>query len=282
VVTQAALIPVDFSEVEGIDQVVEHGEIFTRRWVVELILDLAGYTSDKDLASLSAVEPACGTGAFVGPIVERLSASMKAHTRSLVDAADALRAYDLLDRNVQSSRAIISQILRADGWDEDESARFAEKVVVRGDYLLRESEDLADFVLGNPPYIRLEEVPAARSGAYRRACPTMRGRADIYVGFLDAALRSLRPEGKLAFIVADRWMHNDYGAALRELVASNFSVDVTIKMHDVNAFEEQVAAYPAVSVLRRGSQQQAVVADTTKAFGPADASKLTAWVRRKS
>ena len=44
-------------------EAVEHGEIFTRRWIVELILDLAGYDADRDLASMTAVEPACGAGA---------------------------------------------------------------------------------------------------------------------------------------------------------------------------------------------------------------------------
>jgi adenine-specific DNA-methyltransferase len=42
-----------------------HGEVFTQQWVVELILDLAGYTPDRDLADLLAVEPACGGGAFL-------------------------------------------------------------------------------------------------------------------------------------------------------------------------------------------------------------------------
>ncbi len=36
----------------------QHGEVFTRRWVAEMILDLVGYTSDRDLASLRALEPA--------------------------------------------------------------------------------------------------------------------------------------------------------------------------------------------------------------------------------
>jgi adenine-specific DNA-methyltransferase len=46
---------------------VETGEVFTKRWIVDLILDLAGYTSDRDLATLTAVEPACGAGAFLVP-----------------------------------------------------------------------------------------------------------------------------------------------------------------------------------------------------------------------
>ena len=42
----------------------EYGAVFTRRWVVELILDLAGYNGERDLAALRAIEPACGSGSF--------------------------------------------------------------------------------------------------------------------------------------------------------------------------------------------------------------------------
>jgi hypothetical protein len=39
----------------------------------------------------------------------------------------------------------------------------------------------------------------------------MRGRADIYVAFYQAALLQLKPRGVCAYICADRWMLNDYG-----------------------------------------------------------------------
>ena len=63
-----------------------HGEVFTRRWVVDLILDLAGYRAVEDLGASVIVEPACGTGAFLVPIVERLAESCTRHGRSLADS----------------------------------------------------------------------------------------------------------------------------------------------------------------------------------------------------
>ena len=56
-------------------EAVEHGEVFTRRWVVDLILDLLGYTPDKDLAALRIVEPACGSGSFIGANAARIAQS---------------------------------------------------------------------------------------------------------------------------------------------------------------------------------------------------------------
>lgn len=262
------------------DSAVEHGEVFTRPWIVGLILDLVGYTPDRDLADVHAVEPACGHGAFLGPMVARLSVSLREHERSLSDAAEAIRAFDLLPSHVDAARRLVVDVLVDDDWDRDEASALADKWIHQGDYLLRGREDnTADLVVGNPPYIRLEDVPEERSAAYRKACVTMGGRADIYVGFIEVGLRALRPGGVLGFIVADRWMRNSYGKRLREFVAENYSVDVTIQMHDVDAFNEQVSAYPVVSVFRRGPQGSAIVADTSKAFGSAQAKALVEWTR---
>ena len=114
----------------------EHGEVFTRKWVVELILDLVGYTVDRDLAQLLAVEPACGTGAFLGPLAERLSASCHRHGRSIVEALGALRAYDLLERNIVEAQSLVAQILEKDEWDRQHIAEVTSYWVSVGDYLL--------------------------------------------------------------------------------------------------------------------------------------------------
>ncbi|MEU0519354.1 Eco57I restriction-modification methylase domain-containing protein [Streptosporangium sp. NPDC006007] len=265
------------------DEAVEHGEVFTRRWIVDMILDLVGYRADQDLAALRLVEPACGTGAFLGVIAQRLSDSCHKHERDITDALDAVRASDLLPRNVTSSRALVESILTAEGWGSADASRVARSWVRRADYLLEQPPGTpqVDVVVGNPPYIRLEDLPEERMNLYRALWPTMVGRADIYVGFFEAALRSLQAGGRLGFICADRWMRNQYGRELRRLVGDEFALDVCVTMHDVDAFEEQVAAYPAVTVLRRGAQESAIVGDTTSRFGGTEAQELLSWIDRR-
>ncbi|WP_277036854.1 Eco57I restriction-modification methylase domain-containing protein [Actinacidiphila oryziradicis] len=267
---------------ESLAEAVEHGEVFTRRWVVETILDLVGYTDDRDLAATHIVEPACGAGAFLGPIAERLSASCHQRGRSIHEAMNAVAAFDLLDHNVQLSRDVVVQHLRKDGWDEDEAAAISRSWVRQGDYLLQErATQGADFVVGNPPYIRLEDVPDKRMSAYRAACPSMGGRADVYIGFYEVGLRSLKQGGALGFICADRWMRNQYGSKLRALVSSGYSMDLVLTMHEVDAFHEQVSAYPAITVIRNTPQGPAIAADTTKGFGPQEADEFRGWVKAR-
>ncbi|MCI0386359.1 Eco57I restriction-modification methylase domain-containing protein [Streptomyces sp. CNQ085] len=265
---------------KSLQEAVEHGEVFTRGWVVELILDLIGYTPDKDLCDTKLIEPACGGGAFLGAIASRVSASCHAHSRPLTDATEAVRAFDLLDHNVEQSRTLITRALQDEGWGSADSERIAAAWVRQGDYLLQaDSDHCADYVVGNPPYIRLEDVPDDRMAAYRDACPTMSGRADIYIGFYETALHSLTPGGRLGFICADRWMRNQYGRALRHLVTRGFSMDLVLTMHDVDAFDEQVSAYPAITVISNHRQGPTVVADTTRAFDAARSRDFVAWCR---
>lgn len=260
-----------------------YGEVFTRRWVVDLILDLAGYTAERELLALSAVEPACGAGAFLVPMIERLADSCALHGHDLHDAGEAIQAYDLLASNVETSRRAAEQVLRAHGLPATAAQQLAKRWVTRADFILHDhDEGAADFVLGNPPYIRLEDVPLARSAAYRDVCLTMRGRSDVFVGFIERGLRLLGAGGVLGFIVADRWMRNQYGAELRAMISDAFSVESLIQMHDVDAFDHRVAAYPAVTVIRRARQGQAVIADATGTFSQRDAVRLTRWVKAGS
>lgn len=233
-----------------------YGEVFTRRWVVELILDLAGYTADRDLAGQAALEPACGSGAFLVPMVERLMESARRHGRDLARASTALAAFDLQAEHVEASRVAVQAALVAGGLDHADAASLATTWIGQRDFLLQPpAEGSFDYVLGNPPYVRLEAVSRARSEAYRRACATMGGRADVYVGFYEHGLLALREGGALAFICADRWMRNAYGARLRELVTAGWSVEVLVSMTGVDAFETEVDAYPAITLLRRRPQR---------------------------
>lgn len=253
-----------------------HGAVFTQRWVVELILDLAGYTAERDLGGMVAVEPSCGSGAFLLAMVERLVQSARAHERSLETLTEAIVAVDLLAENVTRSREAVGAALGEAGMDVCDAEEQACMWVRRGDFLLDPPPvESVDFVIGNPPYIRLEAVAQERSAAYRRACATMGGRADVYIGFYEHGLLALRDEGTLAFICADRWMRNAYGASLRAMVGSGWAVETVVSMTGVDAFEEEVDAYPAITVLSRRPQVHGpLVVEAAPGFGSREAGAV--------
>jgi adenine-specific DNA-methyltransferase len=252
-----------------------YGEVFTRPWVVDVLLDLTGYTADRDLGALRLVDPSCGSGAFLCVAVERMLASASTYGRPLNSLGDAVRAYDVQASHVAVCRTQCQDLLREAGASAEVASTLAMQWIRCVDFLLIDSEDRpADVVIGNPPYIRYDDLPDDVVTEYRHTWPTMRGRGDIYVGFIERSLRILNSGGRLGFICADRWMRNQYGTALRELVAVDYAVEHIWTMHDVDAFESEVSAYPAITVLSNRPQGTVMVADTTADFGPVAAVAL--------
>jgi adenine-specific DNA-methyltransferase len=251
------------------------GVVYTKPWVVDLILDLVGYRSDADLATMVAVEPAAGEGAFLVPMVRRLLTSLQLHERTVEDAKRALLAYELDSEASTWARELVVKELTDADIPRREAERTAAGWIVEGDYLLSStSAPRADVVVGNPPYIRYDDLPEDLLRSYKAVCRTMIGRCDVYVGFIEAGVRQLKAGGRLGFICADRWMRSAYGAELRRFIADNASVEAVIEMHDAPAFDEEVSAYPAVTVIRRGEQGPALVAsagpDSGSAAGDGD------------
>ena len=251
------------------------GVVYTKRWVVDLLLDLAGYTSDKNLVDAVAIEPAAGDGAFLGPMIERLVDSCERLGRPLTDCTKSLVAFELSTKSADQARALSREVLAQKGVKPALAKRLAAGWIKTGDYLFETTALEADFVIGNPPYIRLEDIPEETATLYRDAYPTMRGRADLYIAFYEAGLRQLKDGGVCAFICADRWMRNQYGSELRRLVTSAFAVEAVIEMHNADAFHDEVDAYPAITVIRRQPQGAAIVASAGAEAGLVQPSVLS-------
>lgn len=253
------------SEVEVLS-LAEPGVVYTKSWAVALILDLVGYDPGQNIVDSIAVEPSCGSGEFLEAMVRRLSLSCREQKRPLRDCESSILAFDSSNEAVEESRDRVERVLVDCGWDEAGSWRMARHWIRQADFLLDPELDLlalgggVDFVVGNPPYVRLEFANQLLMETYRKRYETMIGRADLYIGFYQRALEILAPGGVCAFICADRWMLNQYGSRLRKLITSGeYSVEAVIEMHQAAAFHSDVLAYPAITAIRRTEEQGKVL-----------------------
>jgi hypothetical protein len=233
----------------------ERGAIFTRREVVDFILDLVGYTQDAPLHQQRLLEPSFGGGDFLLAAIERLIAAYAQQTASLSaaveDLGDAIRGIELHRSTFDQTRARVVALLQRAGITARQSVALAGIWLADDDFLLREFDDTFTHIVGNPPYVRQELIPDVIWAAYRDRFSTIYDRADIYVPFIERSLQLLRPAGRLSFICADRWMKNRYGRPLRELVSSGFHLASYVDMVDTPAFHSDVMAYPAITVIVR-------------------------------
>ncbi len=230
------------------------GAIFTRSEVVDFILDLAGYTEDQPLHEKRLLEPSFGGGDFLLPIILRLLSAWRAarpNGTAVDDLGDAIRAVELHHDTFRSTYAAVVALLKREGLSANAATALADRWLSQGDFLLAPLEGQFDFVVGNPPYVRPELIPAPLLAEYRSRYQTMYDRADIYIPFIERSLTALSAGGNLGFICADRWMKNRYGGPLRSLVAERFHLKVYVDMVDTPAFHSDVIAYPAITIISR-------------------------------
>jgi len=239
----------------------ERGAVYTRREVVEFILDLVGYTSDKKLHQMKMLEPSFGNGDFLEVIVDRLLQSWDRDGKA--DFSELLRALSAVEVHRDSVVAVEERILAQlseYGFGVDEAAALTSSWLYQGDFLLKNLSRDFDFVVGNPPYVRQEMIPGELLTEYRRRFSTMYDRADLYVPFLEKALDLLKQGGALGFICSDRWMKNRYGGPLRDLVTRDFHLKFYVDMVGTAAFTSDVIAYPAITVIERAKSGETRVA----------------------
>lgn len=230
------------------------GAIFTRSEVVDFILDLAGYTEDQPLHKKRLLEPSFGGGDFLLPIVSRLLIAWRAAKdtgEALVDLGNAIRAVELHHETFRSTYAAVVALLKREGLSAKTATVLADLWLSQGDFLLKPLDGQFDFVVGNPPYVRQELIPAPLLAEYRSRYQSMYDRADLYIAFIERSLSVLLKGGSLGFICADRWMKNRYGGPLRSLVAEQFHLKIYIDMVDASAFHSEVIAYPAITIICR-------------------------------
>ncbi|MGH9396963.1 MAG: HsdM family class I SAM-dependent methyltransferase, partial [Terriglobia bacterium] len=135
----------------------------------------------------------------------------------------------------------------------------------------REKEQIAlpilDAIVGNPPYVRHEEVPkTSEKGAIKdqtkeyiyetveRAWPgiELSRQSDLHVYFWPSAARFLAEGGWFGFLTSSSWLDVRYGFALQRWALLNFRVVAIIESVDEPWFED-ARVKTAVTILQRTS-----------------------------
>lgn len=263
------------------------GAVFTKSGVVKAILDLSGYTDDKSLHALRALEPSFGNGDFLLVMVERLLRSWKREGHEASDAlsalGDSIRAVELHRASFSNTWEKLKLCLIDAGISDSDATELCSRWLICDDFLLTNLIDEFDFVIGNPPYVRQERIPAALLTEYRARFSTLYDRADLYVPFFERALDLLAEGGALGFICANRWLKNRYGKPLREKIARSFRLCYFLDMEGVDAFHSDVIAYPAITVIQRNPRNATTGAPTrvaaSSAFADGDLTSVVTDLR---
>jgi hypothetical protein len=227
--------------------------VYTRTELAAGLLDAVGWREDRALEGQRLLEPAAGNGVFLRLAAERLIGSLRRRNRPITMRVleGAVTGYEIYSEARHEARLAVSEVLLAGGLTTSSASQLAARWVRDGDFLT--ATDLGTFthVVGNPPYVRWSKVPEAFRQLYSRSVPEAMQKGDLCVPFFYRSVGHLEPGGTLAFVCSDRWLRAEYGIGLRAYLGSNVRTVAHIEIHDLPAFDRDVHAYAAVTILER-------------------------------
>src|SRR4030042_261363 len=105
-----------------------------------------------------------------------------------------------------------------------------------------------DIVIGNPPYVRQEQLQELKPALQKQyECYT--GIADIYVYFYERGFQILKEGGILTYISPNKYFRSGYGQKLRQFLGIKTVISELIDFGDAPVFN--AITYPSIIILRK-------------------------------
>ena len=267
----------------------ETGCVYTPPDIVNEVLDAAGYVPTRDLQSMTALEPSCGNGAFLVEIASRLVESIR--LRYTMEGS-----VDQLNEEITASLSRNIMAIEIDGDALNEAkGRVLSMLEERYSYRPTDADSLFgswhagdaleylqtdgtryDFVVGNPPYVRIHNV--GDIGNLREIPWCSSGMTDMFYAFYYLGLNRLNENGTLAYIAPSVWMTSKYGKAMRDDLIAGGNVKNVIDHGDDQLFDG-ISAYVATTVLT--SERNESIEYSSPSSGKLTVPQDEAWIGGK-
>ena len=114
-----------------------------------------------------------------------------------------------------------------------------------------------DAVIGNPPYVRQESL-AELKDYMQTHYKSYQSTADLYVYFMEKALRLLRAGGSFSFIVSSSFLKTAYAEQLRQFITQNAAVIRIVDFGGLSLFAKAKDVYVSIPLLRKTAQPDRV------------------------
>jgi hypothetical protein len=107
-----------------------------------------------------------------------------------------------------------------------------------------------EYVVGNPPYVRIQNLPDHQKRYLDEIYESTTGNYDLYCPFYERGLDWLTEgSGRLGYITPNQFLVTDYAEGLRRVLLDKAAIEEVYDFRDSGVFED-AKNYPAIVILR--------------------------------
>ena len=109
---------------------------------------------------------------------------------------------------------------------------------------------LYDYVVGNPPYVRVQIIERDKKSEYEKVYDSAKGLYDLYCLFIERGITWLNSQGKFSYIVSNKFLTRDYGEGLRKFLLKNANILEILDFGDSGVFKD-ATNYPCILTMEK-------------------------------
>lgn len=233
-------------------------KVFTPPDIANYMLDIVGYSSE--LFGRKIVENSCGDGNILFAIARRYLESLKGAPLCYIEQG---LQNDIIGFDVDENCCDIAK-KRLDVLALEYGIKDVRWNIKCYDTLtMLEAEEEYDFVVGNPPYIsyRMLDVPT-RSLLRKNYLSCKVGAFDYCYAFIEHAIKSLKPGGKMVYLIPSSIFKNVHGNELRRIM-----IEHLVEVHDYTSqklFGKILTSSALISVIKGNPSNHIVYKNLAK------------------
>ena len=110
-----------------------------------------------------------------------------------------------------------------------------------------------DVVIGNPPYVRVQQLDYATIDSLKKTYKTALKRIDISLCFIEKSRNLIKNNGLVSFITSNQFLTTEYGQAMRNFLLSEFFLTECVDFGDLPIFKD---AMTYVSIFKFTKEKQ--------------------------
>ena len=227
-----------------------NGIFYTPTYIVEYIIKNAIAKSKN----YTLCDPSCGSGAFLVESVELLS--KKLHKPFIEIIEKHIYGADILSRSIKRARIILTLLALQNG----ENVKEIKFNLIQGDSLTLDWKERFpeifknggfDAVVGNPPYVRIQNLPLKKREELRkRWATTTSGNIDLFIPFVELGMNIINYDGILGLIIPNSYFNSVSTRKLRQFLQQNRYIDRILDFNHLQIFDD-VLTYTCISFFDR-------------------------------
>ena len=188
-------------------------QVFTPEHVVDTMFEELEYKGDK-IRKKHIIDNSCGNGAILKKVVRTYINVCIMCGLQKEETIEELETYihgieidgSLVKETIDNLNKIAEEYSLGDvNWD----------ITCADAMFVREYDNRMDYVIGNPPYCNIHDIPKVKRDIVKKYNFANGGMTDMYLVFFEIGIKMLNENGKLAYITPNSWLTSTAGTNFR-------------------------------------------------------------------